>query len=40
MTCPEKTAIERIKMASEMSLYYFKQPVKVCYSGEKTARLL
>lgn len=40
MTCPEKTAIERIKMASEMSLYYFKQPVKVCYSGGKDSEVI
>ena len=36
----EQTAIERLKMASDMSLRLYKQPLVVTYSGGKDSDVL
>lgn len=36
----EQTAIERLRMASEMSLRLYKQPIVVTYSGGKDSDVL
>ena len=36
----ERTAIERLKMASEMSLRLYKQPLVITYSGGKDSDVL
>ena len=36
----EKKAIERIKIASEMSLHYYKNPIICTYSGGKDSDVL
>ena len=36
----EQTAIERLKMASEMSLRLYKQPLVITYSGGKDSDVL
>ena len=36
----EKTAIERLKAASEMSLAYYKQPLVACLSGGKDSAVI
>ena len=36
----EQTAIERLRMASEMSLRLYKQPLVVTYSGGKDSDVL
>lgn len=36
----EKTAIERIKLASEMSLRHYKQPLVCTYSGGKDSDVM
>lgn len=36
----EKTAIERLRMASDMSLRLYKQPLVVTYSGGKDSDVL
>ena len=36
----EQTAIERLKMASDMSLRLYKQPLVITYSGGKDSDVL
>lgn len=36
----EKTAMERLRMASEMSLRLYKQPLVITYSGGKDSDVL
>lgn len=36
----EKTAIERLRMASDMSLRLYKQPLVITYSGGKDSDVL
>lgn len=36
----EQKAIERIRMASDMSMKLYKQPLVVCYSGGKDSDVL
>ena len=36
----EKKAIERIRMASELSLYHYKKPLICAYSGGKDSDVM